>query len=77
MIGEALRLIRVFHDVKLNELAEQLDVSKGYISEIESQKKETVFRFNRKIFKRFKISTSAIMLFSEELDNDRSDLKLA
>ena len=33
MIGEALRLIRVFHDVKLNELAEQLDVSKGYISE--------------------------------------------
>ena len=40
MIGEALRLIRVFHDVKLNELAEQLDVSKGYISEIESQKKK-------------------------------------
>ena len=76
MLGEALRLIRVFHDVKLNELAEQLNVSKGYISEIESQKKKPSLDLIEKYSKRFKISTSAIMLFSEELDKDRSDLKI-
>ena len=76
MLGEALRLIRVFHDVKLNELAEQLNVSKGYISEIESQKKKQSLDLIEKYSKRFKMSTSAIMLFSEELDNDRSDLKI-
>ena len=54
MIGEALRLIRVFHDVKLNELAEQLDVSKGYISEIESQKKKPSLDLIEKYSKRFK-----------------------
>ena len=36
MINEALRLIRVFHDLKQFELAERLKVSKSHISEIES-----------------------------------------
>ena len=39
MLSEALRLIRVFHDVKQNELAERFGVSKSYLSEIESGKK--------------------------------------
>lgn len=76
MLGEALRLIRVFHDVKLNELAKQLEVSKGYISEIESQKKKPSLDIIEKYSKRFDISVSAIMLFSEELDKDRSNLKI-
>ena len=36
MINEALRLIRVFHDLKQFELADRLKVSKSHISEIES-----------------------------------------
>ena len=56
MLGEALRLIRVFHDVKLNELAEQLGVSKGYISEIESQKKKPSLDLIEKYSKKCKIT---------------------
>lgn len=76
MLGEALRLIRVFHDIKLNELAKQLKVSKGYLSEIETQKKKPSLELIEKYSKRFKISISAIMLFSEELDKDSSSLKI-
>ena len=36
MLSEALRLIRVFHDLKQTELADRLGVSKSYLSEIES-----------------------------------------
>ena len=76
MLGEALRLIRVFHDIKLNELAEQIKVSKGYLSEVETQKKKPSLELIEKYSERFKISVSAIMLFSEELDKDRSSLKI-
>lgn len=75
MLGEALRLIRVFHDVKLKELAEELKISKGYLSEIESQKKKPSLDLVNKYSKRFNVSVSAIMLFSEELDDERSNLK--
>jgi transcriptional regulator with XRE-family HTH domain len=39
MLAEALRLIRVFHDMKQQELAERLGLSKSYVSELESGKK--------------------------------------
>ena len=35
MNGEVLRLLRVFNDIKANELAKQLGISKSYLSEIE------------------------------------------
>src|SRR3546814_14803062 len=35
MLGEALRLIRVYHDLKQKQAAERLEVSKSYLSEIE------------------------------------------
>ena len=35
MLSEALRLIRVFHDMKQTELADRLSISKSYLSEIE------------------------------------------
>ena len=39
MINEALRLIRVFHDLSQKKLAESLRVSNSHLSEIESGKK--------------------------------------
>ncbi len=39
MLGEALRLIRVFHDLKQNELARQLGVSQSHLSDIERGEK--------------------------------------
>ncbi len=77
MLGEALRLIRIFHDKKLNTLAEELGVSKGYLSEIESQKKKPSIELIDKYSKCFGISSSAILLFSEELDKDRGPFKIS
>src|SRR3546814_392015 len=35
MLGEAVRLIRVYHDLKQKQVAERLDISTSYLSEIE------------------------------------------
>ena len=40
MLSEALRLIRVFHDMKQTELADRLSISNSYLSEIEGGKKQ-------------------------------------
>jgi len=67
MISEALRLIRVFHDLKQFELAERLKVSKSHISEIENGNKTPSLDLVEKYSAEFKIPVSAIMFFAEEL----------
>jgi transcriptional regulator with XRE-family HTH domain len=67
MINEALRLIRVFHDLKQFELAERLKVSKSHISEIESGTKTPSLELMEKYSVEFRIPISAIMFFAEEL----------
>ena len=67
MINEALRLIRVFHDLKQFELAERLKVSKSHISEIESGSKTPSLELIEKYSAEFRIPVSAIMFFAEEL----------
>jgi transcriptional regulator with XRE-family HTH domain len=67
MINEALRLIRVFHDLKQFELAERLKVSKSYISEIETGTKAPSLDLIEKYSVEFRIPVSAIMFFAEEL----------
>jgi transcriptional regulator with XRE-family HTH domain len=67
MINEALRLIRVFHDLKQFELAERLKVSKSHISEIESGTKSPSLELIEKYSIEFRIPVSAIMFFAEEL----------
>ena len=67
MINEALRLIRVFHDLKQFELAERLKVSKSHISEIESGSKTPSLDLIEKYSVEFRIPVSAIMFFAEEI----------
>jgi len=67
MINEALRLIRVFHDIKQFELAERLSVSKSHISEIESGNKTPSLDLIEKYSAEFKLPVSAIMFFAEQL----------
>lgn len=71
MLPEALRLIRVFHDVKQNELAARLGISKSYLSEIESGKKAPSIEIIEKYVSEFHIPASSILFFSEQL-SDRS-----
>ncbi|MBC2772088.1 helix-turn-helix transcriptional regulator [Rhizobium sp. AQ_MP] len=67
MLNEALRLIRVFHDMKQNEAAEKLGISKSYLSEIEKGHKEPSLELLRKYEAAFDIPTSSIIFFSENL----------
>lgn len=73
MLGEALRLIRVFHDCKTNELSKALDLSAGYISEIESGKKTPSMETLKKYADYFDTSVSTIMFFAEELNKDKEE----
>ena len=67
MIGEAIRLIRVYNDKKLTEVARELSVSPGYLSEIENDKKRPTLEFIEKYAKYFEVRPSAILFFDEEL----------
>jgi len=67
MLGEALRLIRVFHDCKPSELAAALGLSASYLSEIENGKKTPSMDVLQKYADYFDTTLSAIMFFSEDI----------
>jgi transcriptional regulator with XRE-family HTH domain len=79
IINEALRLIRVFHDMKIKDLATQLDVSAGYVSDIEKGNKNPSLEMIEKYAQVFNTTSSAILFFAEELDkeNNRGPFKIA
>ncbi|HMO49806.1 MAG TPA: helix-turn-helix transcriptional regulator [Kiritimatiellia bacterium] len=75
MINEALRLIRVFHDLKQNHLSGELGISASYLSEIESGTKVPNLDLLEKYSIRFGIPVSSIMLFSESLGQESAYTK--
>jgi transcriptional regulator with XRE-family HTH domain len=70
MLNEALRLIRIFHDMKSADLASELGISKSYLSEIERGKKQPSVKLINKYSEVFEVKPSAIMFFSEEIENN-------
>ncbi len=76
MIHEALRLIRIFHDLKQVEVAKKLGVSKSHISEIEKGNKSPSLDLIQRYAAEFKIPVSSIMFFAEELPNAKSGDKI-
>ncbi|WP_428065641.1 helix-turn-helix domain-containing protein [Candidatus Proelusimicrobium volucris] len=69
-LNKALRLIRVFNDMSLSELAKEMKVSIGYLSEIESGKKNPSLDIIRKYATVFHTTESAILFFSENIQID-------
>jgi transcriptional regulator with XRE-family HTH domain len=69
MIGEALRVLRIFHDLAQKDLAMKLEIVPSYLSEIESGKKEPTLQLLRKYSEEFRIPLSSILFFSEHLSN--------
>lgn len=69
MLGEALRLIRVFHDTKQTELAIRLGISKSYLSEIESGKKLPRIELIELYASEFGIPVSSILFFAESISS--------
>jgi transcriptional regulator with XRE-family HTH domain len=72
MLNEALRLIRVFHDMKQAEAARKLGISNSYLSEIEKGRKEPTLEVLRKYESVFAIPLSSIMFFAENVDKPKA-----
>lgn len=70
MLNEALRLMRVFHDLTQKELAEKLGISKSHLSEIESGKKIPTLDLLKRYSDVFDVSMSSIMFFAENPNGD-------
>jgi transcriptional regulator with XRE-family HTH domain len=81
MLHEALRLIRIFHDISQTELARRIRVSKSYLSEIEKGKKQPTLSLLEQYSMEFKLPMSSIMFFSEALEknsfSERTRLKIS
>ena len=75
MLNEALRLIRSFHDMNQTDLAERLGISNSYLSELESGKKTPTLEVIEKYAEVFKMPSSSILFFSEQLNNGEKSEK--
>ena len=68
MQHEALRLVRVFHDLNQTTLAERLQISKSYLSEIESGKKQVTLELLQKYADTFGMPLSSLFFFAEQVE---------
>lgn len=69
-INEALRLCRVFHDMKAIELSKKLTITPGYLSEIENGNKSPNIELISKYATIFKTTPAKIFQFSESLQKN-------
>lgn len=76
MLNEALKQIRVFHQMKQVDLAEDLRISKSYLSEIESGRKSISMDILQKYAEIFSVPVSSLLLFSENMDAAKASDKL-
>lgn len=76
MLNQALRMIRVFHDMSQKDLAARLEIAPSYLSEIEAGKKEPTLTLLRKYSEHFRIPMSSIMFFSEHMEDGDSASRL-
>lgn len=68
MLSEALRLLRVYHDMKQVELCDALGLSKSYISELEKGNRTPSIDVIQKYADFFKVPPSSILFFAEKLE---------
>ena len=69
MINKALKLIRQFHKIQQSELANRFQMSKSYLSEIETGKKPVSLDLLNKYSSEFDIPVSSLVFFSETLNS--------
>lgn len=64
-LGRALKLVRTFHDLSQIELAASLDISRSYLSEVESGKKRPSMDLLGEYAKHFSMPLSSLVIISE------------
>lgn len=77
LLGSVLKHIRIFNHQTQSELADNLGLSRSYISEIESGSKIPTLEVLQKYAEVFDIPLSSIMLFAEEYKDKKSLKKKA
>jgi transcriptional regulator with XRE-family HTH domain len=68
MLNEALRLVRVYHDLSQTEVAARVKLSKSYVSELEAGNKKITLDVLEKYSSAFDIPVSSLMLFAERAE---------
>ena len=76
MLNEALRLIRIFHDITQRDMAARLQIVPSYLSEIEGGKKEPTMQLLRRYSDEFKIPMSSILFFAEHIEDGKAATKI-
>ncbi len=71
MLNDALKLARQFHRLSLSELAERMEVSKSYLSEIEHGHKNATLDLLNRYSKALNMPVSHLLLFSESLGDEK------
>jgi transcriptional regulator with XRE-family HTH domain len=71
MLGEVLKMIRVFHNQSQKGLAEKLGIAASYLSEIEANKKQPTLQLLDRYADVFNIPVSSIMFFSESMKDGK------
>lgn len=72
MLSQALKNIRKINSMTQEELADKLNITRSYLSEIETGSKEPGLILLRKYSETFEIPLSHLFLFSESIDNTNS-----
>ena len=72
MIHKALKVIRQFHEMQQAELSVKLNISKPYLSELESGKKPISSELLNKYAEIFNIPASSLVFFSEKINKENN-----
>lgn len=73
MYDRALKTMRQYHRLSQSDLADQLQISRSYLNEIERGKKDPSLEVLSKYASRFDVPVSSIMLFAERTQNETYD----
>lgn len=66
---KALRLIRIYHDMTQSDAAKATGLSKSYISDLESGKKDVTLRVLERYSDTFEIPVSSLALIAEKAES--------
>ena len=73
MYDRALKTIRQYHRLSQADLADELQISRSYLNELERKRKEPSLDVLSKYARRFDIPLSSIMLFAEQAQDTKFD----
>ena len=74
-MNEALRLLRVYHDMKASELAADLQISTSYLSEIENGKKQPTLDLLRRYARAFRTTLPSLLVIADTVEKKGTKLR--